>query len=156
MNERIEKVAQRYAESLVITKFLDNTSKGCGAISAVLTAGSIIAGLATSLGFIIPLGIILGGIPFLLVSLASKVFSDKKYNEILGDDMSKEEFKNLIKNGEMQKYLQNILENKKNGVGTMEKLDSMLKGEIKTPIGGKGLINSVKKEIYGKDKPKVR
>ena len=154
MEEKIEKVAKRYAESIVLTKFLDNVTSRCAIAAGVVGVGAIIAGAALS-AWIIPLGLLISA-SLGLVSLTTKVLSNKQYDKILENDMSKKEFKNLVRNGEMKKYLQQILSNKNSNVQTIEKLDAMLNGEIKTPLGGRPLMNSVKKEIYGKDKPKDR
>ena len=154
MEKKVETVAQRYAESIVLTKFLDNVTNRCAVAAGVVGVGSIITGALLS-AWIIPLGLFVSA-SLGLVSLTTKVLSNKQYDKILGNEMSKKEFKQLIKRGEMKEYLQQVLSNKNSNVQTIEKLDAMLNGEIKTPVGGRMLMNSVKKEIYGKDKPKGR
>ena len=146
-------LAGKYAAELVKIKLLNRTSNGTGIASGVALLASIIASFATGLGWVImPLALLFAVIPCAILSIGSRIFLNKTYDNVKDDNMSRKELKKGLKSKEMKGCLKQIVEEGyKSDVQQIEGLHNVLNSKSGTFKTGNGLVESVRREIYGKD-----
>ena len=150
MGNNVYEVCKKYAEELVKIKLFKRVAKGCLMLALLLIAGPIVAYNITKIGLILPLVIV--GLGPLAIGVFSALKVNFLYDEVVKDKMTRKEFKELFKKGEIQKNLRDILSNNQtSGVQQIDNLANVLNGKnpnYKKPLP---IVESIRKEVYGQD-----
>ena len=154
LDEKTLEVAEEYAEQLVKLKLTKRTSVGCLIAAGILGVGGIaLLANISALSFILGPIVLAAPITLAIVSLVGKIFGEKIYKDIADNcNISKKELKKLLKSNEMKKCLQHIFSKDYNpGVEQIAKLSDTLNGRNPNYKSSIPIIESIRKEIYGKD-----
>ena len=153
-DEKVMKVAEKYAESLIDLKVMQGISTGTTIAGGVAAALGVVALIA------LPSMAVITGVASFFLSLmcfsASLICVNvigKKYKEIAKQlGMSKKEVKQIIKSEEMKKCLQHIFSDEyESDVEMIESLSQTFNGTNPKYDSPNFIIESIRKDIYGKN-----